>query len=85
MSMITRPNHALHLTRPLRSGCNPRAPRAGSLFATRPHQSPRFGTVIQRARHKVRIGFWEYARAGIPLTVLTIAIGVLLLRLIQFN
>jgi Na+/H+ antiporter NhaD/arsenite permease-like protein len=36
--------------------------------------------VIQRARHKVRIGFWEYARAGIPLTVLTIAIGVLLLR-----
>lgn len=36
--------------------------------------------VIQRARHKIRIGFWEYARAGIPLTVLTIAIGVLLLR-----
>ena len=36
--------------------------------------------VIQRARHKVRIGFWEYARAGIPLTVLTIAIGILLLR-----
>ena len=36
--------------------------------------------VIQRARHKVKIGFWEYARAGIPLTVLTIAIGVLLLR-----
>jgi len=36
--------------------------------------------VIQRARHNVKIGFWEYARAGIPLTVLTIAIGILLLR-----
>jgi len=33
--------------------------------------------VIQRARHQVRIGFWEYARVGIPVTVLTIAIGVL--------
>ncbi len=36
--------------------------------------------VIQRARHQVRIGFWEYARVGIPVTVLTIAIGVLWLR-----
>jgi Na+/H+ antiporter NhaD/arsenite permease-like protein len=36
--------------------------------------------VIQRARHHVRIGFWEYARVGIPLTVLTITIGVCWLR-----
>jgi Na+/H+ antiporter NhaD/arsenite permease-like protein len=36
--------------------------------------------VIQRARHQVRIGFWEYARVGIPVTVLTIAVGVLWLR-----
>jgi Na+/H+ antiporter NhaD/arsenite permease-like protein len=36
--------------------------------------------VIQRARHRVRIGFWEYARVGIPVTVLTIAIGVWWLR-----
>jgi Na+/H+ antiporter NhaD/arsenite permease-like protein len=35
--------------------------------------------VIQRARHKVRIGFWEYARVGAPLTVVTITLGVLLL------
>jgi Na+/H+ antiporter NhaD/arsenite permease-like protein len=35
--------------------------------------------VIQRARHQVRIGFWEYARVGAPLTVATIALGVLLL------
>jgi Na+/H+ antiporter NhaD/arsenite permease-like protein len=34
--------------------------------------------VIQRARHKVTITFWEYARVGVPVTLLTIAIGVLL-------
>jgi Na+/H+ antiporter NhaD/arsenite permease-like protein len=34
--------------------------------------------VIQRARHQVKIGFWEYARVGMPLSVLTILIGVLL-------
>ena len=31
--------------------------------------------VIQQARHKVRIGFWEYFRVGGPLAVLTILIG----------
>jgi len=31
--------------------------------------------VIQQARHRVRIGFWEYFRAGGPLAVLTILIG----------
>ena len=36
--------------------------------------------VIQRARHQVRISFWEYARVGVPLTAVTIAIGILLLR-----
>jgi Na+/H+ antiporter NhaD/arsenite permease-like protein len=35
--------------------------------------------VLERARHKVRISFWEYARVGVPLTVLTVALGVLLL------
>jgi Na+/H+ antiporter NhaD/arsenite permease-like protein len=35
--------------------------------------------VIQRARHRVTIGFWEYARVGIPLTAATILAGVLLL------
>jgi Na+/H+ antiporter NhaD/arsenite permease-like protein len=34
--------------------------------------------VIQRARHKVRIAFWEYARVGAPLAVITIVIGILL-------
>ena len=37
--------------------------------------------VVERARqHGVAIGFWSYFKIGAPLTVLTIAIGVLLLR-----
>jgi Na+/H+ antiporter NhaD/arsenite permease-like protein len=31
--------------------------------------------VVQQARDRVRIGFWTYARAGIPLTLLTLALG----------
>ncbi len=31
--------------------------------------------VIQQARDRVRIGFWEYARVGAPLAVLTIFLG----------
>ena len=31
--------------------------------------------VIQQARHKVNIGFWEYFRVGAPLAVLTILAG----------
>jgi Na+/H+ antiporter NhaD/arsenite permease-like protein len=31
--------------------------------------------VIQQARHKVRIGFWQYFRVGAPLAVLTILFG----------
>jgi Na+/H+ antiporter NhaD/arsenite permease-like protein len=36
--------------------------------------------VVQRARRHVTISFWEYAKAGIPLTVLSLALGVLLLN-----
>jgi Na+/H+ antiporter NhaD/arsenite permease-like protein len=36
--------------------------------------------VVQRARHEVRIGFWEYFKVGAPLTVLTIAAGVIVLN-----
>jgi len=35
--------------------------------------------VVQRARHDAPIGFWEYSKVGVPLTVLTIAAGVVLL------
>jgi Na+/H+ antiporter NhaD/arsenite permease-like protein len=33
--------------------------------------------VLQQARHQVKITFWQYARVGAPLTLLTIVIGVL--------
>ena len=36
--------------------------------------------VVQRARQTVEIGFTEYARAGVPLTVLTLATGIWLLK-----
>jgi Na+/H+ antiporter NhaD/arsenite permease-like protein len=35
--------------------------------------------VVQRARGRVEIGFWEYAKAGVPITILTLAVGVALL------
>ena len=31
--------------------------------------------VVQRARHVVKITFWEYLRVGVPLTLLTLAVG----------
>jgi len=36
--------------------------------------------VVQRARSRVEIGFWEYAKAGVPITILTLAVGVAMLR-----
>jgi len=35
--------------------------------------------VVQKARQEVKIGFWDYFKVGAPLTVLTIAAGVILL------
>jgi Na+/H+ antiporter NhaD/arsenite permease-like protein len=32
--------------------------------------------VVERARREVEITFWEYAKAGIPLTVVTMAVGI---------
>jgi Na+/H+ antiporter NhaD/arsenite permease-like protein len=36
--------------------------------------------VVQKARHTVKISFWEYAKAGIPVTVVTMAAGIFILR-----
>ncbi len=36
--------------------------------------------VVQRARGEVEITFREYARAGVPLTILTLAAGVWMLN-----
>ena len=35
--------------------------------------------VIERARREVRISFWEYAKAGVPLTLVTLAAGIWML------
>jgi len=35
--------------------------------------------VIERARREASISFWEYAKAGIPVTLLTMTIGAWLL------
>ena len=35
--------------------------------------------VIERSRGTADIGFWEYSRTGIPVTLITILIGVRLL------
>ena len=35
--------------------------------------------VVERARREVAISFWEYAKAGVPLTIVTLALGVWLL------
>jgi len=36
--------------------------------------------VVERSRGVAEIGFWEYSRAGIPVGMITIAIGVWMLR-----
>jgi Na+/H+ antiporter NhaD/arsenite permease-like protein len=36
--------------------------------------------VVQRARSEVEISFLEYAKAGVPLTLITLAVGVWLIR-----
>ena len=36
--------------------------------------------VVERARSVVRIGFWDYARAGLPVGLITLAIGAWWLR-----
>jgi len=38
--------------------------------------------VLESARSKVEIGFWDYARVGIPITILTTALGLAILLII---
>jgi Na+/H+ antiporter NhaD/arsenite permease-like protein len=35
--------------------------------------------VVHHARRAVKITFWEYARTGVPLTILTLLTGIWLL------
>ncbi|HEV2448223.1 MAG TPA: anion transporter [Candidatus Sulfopaludibacter sp.] len=36
--------------------------------------------VVERSRREVRIGFWDYAKAGIPVTFVTLVMGAWMLR-----
>jgi Na+/H+ antiporter NhaD/arsenite permease-like protein len=38
--------------------------------------------VVESARKHVEIGFWEYARFGIPVTILTTVVGMIILTLL---
>ncbi|MEJ2010210.1 MAG: hypothetical protein P8Z30_18985 [Acidobacteriota bacterium] len=38
--------------------------------------------VVESARQHVEVGFWDYARYGIPVTVLTTVVGILCLLLL---
>jgi len=38
--------------------------------------------VVESARKHAEIGFWEYARLGIPVTVLTTVVGMIVLTLL---
>ncbi|MEW5977320.1 MAG: anion transporter [Acidobacteriota bacterium] len=37
--------------------------------------------VVERSRNQVRITFWEYLKAGVPLTILSIGLGLLVLSI----
>ena len=38
--------------------------------------------VVESARQHIKIGFWDYAKIGIPVTLLTTVVGVAILLLI---
>jgi Na+/H+ antiporter NhaD/arsenite permease-like protein len=39
--------------------------------------------VVESARDHIQVGFWDYARFGIPITILTTAAGVIVLLLLR--
>jgi Na+/H+ antiporter NhaD/arsenite permease-like protein len=39
--------------------------------------------VVESARRHIQIGFWDYAKYGIPITVLTTSVGIALLLVLQ--
>jgi len=39
--------------------------------------------VVEAARDYIQVGFWDYARFGIPITVLTTAAGVIVLLVLR--
>ncbi len=39
--------------------------------------------VVESAREHLEVGFWDYARFGIPITVLTTVAGVIVLLMLR--
>ena len=39
--------------------------------------------VVESARDHIQVGFWDYARFGIPITILTTAAGVVVLLVLR--
>jgi Na+/H+ antiporter NhaD/arsenite permease-like protein len=39
--------------------------------------------VVESARDHIQVGFWDYARFGIPITILTTAVGVVVLLILH--
>ena len=39
--------------------------------------------VVESARDHIQVGFWDYARFGIPITILTTAVGVVMLLVLH--
>jgi Na+/H+ antiporter NhaD/arsenite permease-like protein len=39
--------------------------------------------VVESARDHIQIGFWDYARFGIPITILTTGAGVFVLLVLR--
>ena len=39
--------------------------------------------VVESAREHIQVGFWDYARFGVPITIFTTAAGVLVLLLLH--
>jgi Na+/H+ antiporter NhaD/arsenite permease-like protein len=39
--------------------------------------------VVESAREHIEVSFWDYARFGVPITILTTAVGVMVLLVLR--
>ncbi len=44
--------------------------------------NPQNMIIVESTRGQVEIGFWDYARLGIPVSILTIVVGTIILLLL---
>ena len=79
LTMCPTPNHSLQRTRPLRSGCNPRGPWAGSLSLDRSALWPQSMTSPEMNDSKYRISHWDSNNVSTLIGWLWVGAVVLLL------